>query len=78
MSNPFDMLKKVLVDKTQSSIGTVSLDKGSVVLIATSLGLTEVPKSGVKSYTSGDSVRIFNGVVVGKVKDDTGLPVYYV
>lgn len=78
MSNPIDSLKALISDATPASVGIVSSDRGSVALIATPSGLKEIPKSNDTQYTQGDSVRIFNGVIVSKVKSTSDLPIYYV
>lgn len=78
MSNPIQTLKELMSDTPPTSVGIVSSDRGSVALIATSSGLKEVPKSNDTLYVRGDSVRIFNGVIVSKVKSTSDLPIYYV
>lgn len=78
MSNPLTGLRDLINSKAPASIGTVVQDKGTVVLVSTATGVKEAPKVSSSSFTKGDSVRMFDGVVVGKVKDDSELPQYFV
>jgi len=78
MGSPVTELKNLINPDNQASIGTVAVDRGEVALVATAMGMTEVPKSNTTKYASGDTVRMFNGVLVGKVNSYDRLPVYYV
>lgn len=78
MSDPLAGLRDLINSKTPASVGTVVKDNGSVVLISTPKGVTEMPKTSASTFAKGTNVRVFNGVVVGKVKDDTDLPHYFV
>jgi len=78
MSSIIDGLKKLVSTKTTAAIGSVVKDNGNVLLVASPTGVREFPKSNDNTYASGDTIRIFNGVVVNKVKGDEYLPVYYV
>jgi len=78
MSNPLNSLKNLIKSKAIATVGIVVRDAGAVLYISTPNGTKEMPKAGTDSYTQGDSVRVFNGVVVGKVPSDKSLPHYYV
>lgn len=78
MSNPLSGLRELINAKPAASVGSVVRDNGTVVLVSTPEGVKEIPKVGVNVYASGDSIRMFNGVAVGKVKNDNDLPRYYV
>ncbi|RKZ88579.1 MAG: hypothetical protein DRQ39_02225 [Gammaproteobacteria bacterium] len=78
MSNSIASLKKLLLPSADAAIGTVVVDKGSVLQVATPTGLKDIPKSNSIRYAIGGDVRIFNGVAVGKVVGDETLPQYFV
>ena len=78
MSNSIASLKRLLLPSVDAAIGTVVVDKGTVLQVATPTGLKDIPKSNSISYAIGGGVRIFNGVAVGKIVGDEDLPQYFV
>lgn len=78
MSNPTKQLRNLLVRGITPVSGTVSSVRDNTILVTTDLGTREVPVTGDTSYREGDKVRLINGVVVGRIRDTSTLPVYYV
>lgn len=78
MADTLNSLRDLIFSTPEVSIGIVSNDKGSVLTVATPKGMKDMPKSNDIKYNAGDSVRIFNGVAVGKVQSVSSLPTYYV
>jgi hypothetical protein len=68
-----------------SAVGQAAPRNGKVVAVsnttmslATKLGVLVVPRDQISAYNVGDTVKVVNGVVVGKVRDVSSLPVYEV
>ena len=78
MTNPIKQLRKLIATSTSPVSGTVSSVKSGTMYVVTDKGPVEVPIAGSTFYKDGDRVRIINGVVVGKIRDVSDLPVYRV
>jgi hypothetical protein len=68
-----------------AAVGNAAPRNGKVVAVsdttmslATKSGVLVVPRDQISAYNIGDTVRVVNGMVVGKVRDVSSLPVYEV
>lgn len=78
MSDSLDKIKSLIQPSAQANTGRVLSTSNDTLTVATNTGIREVPRVGSTIYTAGDSVRVFNGVAVGKVAMVVDIPRYYV
>ena len=77
MASISDKLKSIVKDPASPVSGIVQSTSGNIAHVSTSKGLITATSQGVE-YPVGTSVRIENGVIRGKIKQSSKLPVYRV
>jgi hypothetical protein len=78
--NPLLELRRLLASKPalQTSGTVIELLRNSMYRVRTASGSIEATASGNAAYASGDEVLILNGVIQGRVKNASAIPVYQV
>ncbi len=70
-------LKNLLIQPTRTVGVIVSVDPTSVT-VASRQGTSVVAVSSLNRYVKGEEVVMSSGAIVGKVRKEEGLPVYFV
>lgn len=79
MARDIDKLNGILRKRSSTpTTGVVKAVNSSTVVVSTSKGPIEAATAGPVTYRKGDRVRLSDGVVIGRVSNSLGLPVYYV
>jgi hypothetical protein len=76
--NPYLKLKKIFAEKRRTFIGEVVGVTDTVVSVRSSSGVIDARKIDSVAYMAGDHVLVCDGLVRGKVKSASTIPVYYV
>lgn len=73
-------LKKLIsqISQTQVARGRVVRVADGKLVVKTPQGAIIVPADPLQHYAVGDQLVIANGSVLGREKDETSLPVFYV
>lgn len=78
MTNPVTELRKLVRVKSGPRTGKVSVVSPELLTVVTPKGTTNVAHFGATTYKVGDTVRVQNGIAIGRITDEQSLPVYHV
>lgn len=77
MSSIANTLRSIVEDDAKPSTGVVQSASGNIVYVVTSNGVITAASQG-GTFPAGSTVRIDNGIVKFRIKDQEKLPVYRV
>lgn len=76
--NPAIELLKRLGQRPANIVGTVVAVEGQAVKVRTSRGLVDARSVDATTYRPGDEVLLRDGIVQGRIKQASEVPVYFV
>jgi len=76
--NPALMLRRLLAGPSTQMTGTVVSVSGQAIQVRTAQGVIDARSVDATTYRADDEVLIRDGIVRGKVKSISSVPIYYV
>lgn len=78
MSNPLENLRRALVGKKKPVSGEVIAVSGAVATVRTQRGVVQAAVGAGILLQAGDRVKLQDDAVLGKIKNESELPVHIV